>query len=103
MSGYTALPAGRGREQTRLWDAHYRLIWDSATATTPAYQHVNTWVNATIDYPDGDRWVGQFYRCPEGVKRWAYEDLSYVTVWPNPCVGCSTDPLVTAWEAQTDG
>jgi hypothetical protein len=75
-----SLPVGR----TRLWDAQWRLIWDSATATTPAYQHVNTWVNATIDQPDGTRWAGQFYRCMEGVAREELIDSArtYLLEWP---------------------
>lgn len=70
-----ALPASQSRDRTRLWDKQYRLIWDSATATTPAYQHISTWVNATVDRPDGTRWSGQFYRCPEGICRWSMDDM----------------------------
>jgi hypothetical protein len=81
-----ALPPGHGHKRTRLWDSQYRLIWDSATAATPAYQHINTWVNATIDL-DGDCWSGQFYRCPEGVRREQYHStryLKHLLKWPNP-------------------
>lgn len=78
------LPAGEGLERTRLWDKCYRLLWDSATATTPAYQHINTWVNASIDKPNGERWVGQFYRSPEGVQRWSRDDLKVIHYSPNP-------------------
>ncbi|MCG7596332.1 hypothetical protein [Mycobacterium sp. PSTR-4-N] len=78
------LPAGQGRDHMCLFDNQWRLIWDSATATTPAYQHIANWVHAVIDHADGTRWVGQLYRCAEGVRRWSMEDLSRVLVWPNP-------------------
>lgn len=71
-------------ERLRLWDREYRMIWDSRTATTPAYRHISTWCHATIDYPDGTRWDGQLYRCAEGIIRWSYDDLSYIVHWPNP-------------------
>ena len=78
------LPAGQGRDRMRLFDNQWRPIWDSATATTPAYQHIPSWVHAVIDHPDGTRWTGQLYRCPEGIKRWSYEDLRHITVWNKP-------------------
>lgn len=78
------LPAGRNRDRTILYDNQWQPIWDSATATTPAYQHIPDWVHAVINHPDGTRWVGRFYRCPEGIKRWSMEDLRYLTMWPNP-------------------
>lgn len=71
-------------DRLRLWDRNWRLLWAADTSTEPAYRYVNTWVNATIDYDDGTRWVGQVYRCPEGLKRWSYEDLTKLTYWPNP-------------------
>lgn len=80
------LTAGQGRDHVRLFDNQWRCIWDSATATTPAYQHIADWVHAVIDHPDGTRWVGQFCRCPEGIVRWSYEELSHVTVWNNPAL-----------------
>ena len=79
-----ALMEGRSRNHMRLWDNQWRLIWDSTTATTPAYQHISDRCNATIDYPDGQRWSGIVYRCPEGIQRWSHEDLSWLTCWPNP-------------------
>lgn len=79
-----ALPPGRNRDHIHLFDNQWQPIWDSATATTPAYAHIATWVHVVIDRADGTRWVGQFYRCPEGIRRWAFEDLAYVTVWPSP-------------------
>lgn len=82
----TALPPGRGRYRTILFDACWRPIWDSATATTPAYQHVTSWVNAVIHHPDGTRWTGQLYCCPEGIKRWSFEDVKYLLLPPNPLV-----------------
>jgi hypothetical protein len=85
MSDTKQLPAGAGALRTRLWDKQYRLIWDSATATTPAYQHVAaTEVNATIDYPDGSRWSGLFYRTRVGVQRYTHdtEYLKYLLEWP---------------------
>jgi hypothetical protein len=80
----TALAVGQGRERTRLFDNQWQPIWDSATATTPAYAHIASWVHAVIDRADGTRWIGQFYRCPEGIRRWAYEDLEHLIMWPNP-------------------
>jgi hypothetical protein len=85
------LPVGQGKPRLRLWDNCYRLIWDSAMAKTPAYQHISTWVNATID-AEGERWSGIFYRCPEGIKRWSREDLTIgreglMIKWPeNPLI-----------------
>jgi len=64
-------------------------MWDSATATTPAYQHISTECRATIDHPDGTRWAGMFYRCPEGIKRWSMDDLTALTCWPNPLLEAS--------------
>lgn len=70
-------------EHVRLWDNEYRLIWDSQTATTPAYQHISTQVNATIDYGDWrTRWNGIFYRCPEGIQRMRHADLVHDLRWP---------------------
>ena len=71
--------------RTRAYDRQWRLIWDSDTATTPLYDHISTEVNAIIDHPNGYRWSGMFYRCPEGVKRMKHIDpLKYLT-WPtNP-------------------
>ena len=75
-------------QRMTLWDKQFRLVWDSETAVTPAYQAITQcitgWVHATIDFTDGFRWTGQLFRCPEGVKRFSRADLTYVT-WPvNP-------------------
>lgn len=75
------------KRHIRLWDRQWRLIWDSHTATTPLYDHVSTYVNATIDYPNGYRWSGFFERCPEGIRRGEHhfmEDLEYINAWSNP-------------------
>lgn len=67
-----------------LWDKQFRLVWDSRFYAKPAYECIDGWVHATIDYDDGFRWTGQLFRCPEGVKRFSRADLTYVT-WPvNP-------------------
>jgi hypothetical protein len=87
-----ALPPGHGHKRTRLWDSQYRLIWDSATASTPAYQHINTWVNATIDL-DGERWSGQFYRSPNGIERWSMDDFPKLLSWPNPTIRIDGDEV----------
>ena len=85
MTHNPALPAGNGQDRTRLFDRQWRLLWDSAVDTTPAYRHINTHVRACIDHPDGARWVGEFYRCPEGIKRDPYPDpglLDKLLEWP---------------------
>ena len=74
--------------RTRAYDRQWRLIWDSDTATTTLYDHISSEVYATIDQPDGQRWSGMFYRCPEGVKRWTHPDLKRSLNWP-------TNPLLT--------
>jgi len=80
-----ALPPGRNRDHTRLFDNQWQLIWDSATAMTPAYAHIATWVYAIVDRPDGTRWVGQFSRCPEGIRRDEYPPLTpEIYAWTNP-------------------
>lgn len=75
-------------KRTRIYDKQWRLLWDSDTATTPAYTHISNRANATIDFSDsGTRWVGEFYRCPEGIKRGTYPDpweLRKLMTWPNP-------------------
>ena len=76
-----ALPVGLGYDRLRLWDRYYLPLWDSATATTPAYQHIATWVNATIQYPDGTHWHGQLIRTPNGIERWSRDDI-VVLEWP---------------------
>lgn len=80
-----ALPAGDGRDRVRLWDNQWRALWDSAVDTTPAYRHIATWCHATIDRPDGSRWVGRFTRTREGIIREQYPDpleLVKLTQWP---------------------
>ena len=76
----TALPAGRGDTRTVLFDSRWRQVWDSATATTPAYEHITDSLNAVVDGPYG-RWSGIVYRCPEGIKRWSWDDLAGVLIW----------------------
>lgn len=75
-----------GMDRMQLRDKYYHRLWDSTTATTPAYRHINTWVNTTIDKPDGTRWWGQLYRCPEGIRRWSSDDLTIIYHTPNPCL-----------------
>jgi hypothetical protein len=81
-------------ERMTLWDKQFRLVWDSDLRSAmrdpklgPAYEAVNEvdgWVNAVIYFTDGTRWTGQLFRCPEGIKRFSREDLSYFS-WPvNP-------------------
>jgi hypothetical protein len=83
--GMTSLPPGRNRDRTRLFDNQWRPIWDSTTANTPAYAHIATWVHAVVVYPDGSRWVGQFYRCPEGIRGDEYPPLTpEIYTWCNP-------------------
>lgn len=56
-------------DRLRLWDNQWRLLWDE-DATTPAYQLISTWVNATIDHSDGTLlWSGRMYRTPCGIQR----------------------------------
>jgi hypothetical protein len=72
-------------KRTRLYDRQWSLLWDSSTDTTPAYRHIATWVRATIEHDDGTRWVGEFYRCPEGIRRDTYPDPAEVErllTWP---------------------
>lgn len=64
-----------------LWDTQFRLLWDSAVATIPAYLHVGDRVNAVVEYADGGRWSGLFYRCPEGIRRWSHVELTHLS-WP---------------------
>lgn len=81
------LPPGKRQKRTRLWDRQWRLLWDSAVDSTPAYKHISTWVNAAIDDPDGTHWVGEFYRCPEGIRREKYPDFEFskrILTWPKP-------------------
>lgn len=70
-------------DRVRAYDLQWRLIWDSETATTSLWQHMSSECHATIDYPDGRRWSGMFYRCPEGVKRWECPDLGRFLDWPS--------------------
>lgn len=80
------LTPGLGRDRLRLWDNQWCLMWDSAIATTPAYKHISTWTNATIDYSNGTRWSGQLKRCREGILRTSYEDIRDIrdlTTWPS--------------------
>jgi hypothetical protein len=76
IPGYESIPGFEPHDRLVLWDKYFHPIWVSDTATTPACAHIATWVHATIDKPDGTRWVGQLYRCPEGIKRWSINDLS---------------------------
>lgn len=75
----SALPVGTGRDRLRLFDNQWLALWDSAVDTTPAYRHIAHWARACIDYADGSRWVGEMYRCPEGIKRETYPPL---LEWP---------------------
>lgn len=82
-------------ERLILWDRNWRPFWDSASATRGAYELVNGWCHATIDASDGTRWVGQMYRCAEGVRRFSFADrerMQYLTQWPNPLVATTSRP-----------
>lgn len=75
----------------RLWNRFWDPIWDSEKAPYgfPAYPFISTWVNATIDYADGSRWVGRLERTREGIHREAYPDpnvFRYLIAWPEPCI-----------------
>lgn len=78
-------------ERLRLFNRFWDPIWDSDKAPFgfPAYPFIATWVNATIDYGDGTRWVGRLERCPEGIHRETYLDptvLRNLLAWPEPCI-----------------
>jgi len=81
-----ALPAGTGRDRLRLWDDQWCCMYDSAVNPAPVYPYIGTWISASIDYADGaPRWIGMFYRCPEGIKRETYppdEYRKYIITWP---------------------
>ena len=76
-------------ERLRLFNRYWDPIWDSGKAPfgMPAYRLIPTWVNASIDYDDGTRWIGRLYRCREGIRREAYPDPNIfrnLIAWPEP-------------------
>jgi len=77
--------AGAGRDRLRLWDNQWCCMYDSAINPAPVYPYIGMWISATIDYADGTRWIGMFYRCPEGIRRETYPSndyLKWMLHWP---------------------